>query len=148
MLARAVHHGAAMEHNTDLLDQQTYDVIGAAMEVHTHLGGFGEIACTHALAIELQLRGIPFQTEVPFPIFYKGHKLPSVYRADFICWNSLLVELKSIGTKTGPQEQAQMLKYLRASGLGRALLFNFGLPRLEYRRFVMSANVAPSEAST
>jgi len=76
--------------------------------------------------------------EVPFPIRYKGHRLPSLYRADFVCFESIIVEIKSIATKTGLIEQAQMLKYLRTSGLQLGLLLNFGLPSLEYRRFVLS----------
>jgi GxxExxY protein len=88
--------------------------------------------------VELQLRGIPFMTEVPIPIFYKGQKLPAHYRADFVCFDSIVVELKVLGVKTGPREQAQMLNYLRAAQMTLGLLLNFGLPSLEYRRFVLS----------
>ena len=77
-----------------------------------------------------------FQTEVPFPVLYKGHRLPALYRADFVCFDSVIVEIKSLQNKTGRIEQAQMLKYLRSSGKNVALLLNFDLPSLEYRRFV------------
>jgi GxxExxY protein len=76
-------------------------------------------------------------TEVPFPISYKQHRLPSLDRADFVCYEAVVVEIKNIGVRTGSSEQAQMLRYLRASGLRCGLLLNFGLPSLEYRRFVL-----------
>ena len=120
-------------------DPRTHVLIGAGMEVHNIVGsGFGERVVRDAFAIELQLRRIPFMTEVPFPIIYKGHKLAGPYRADFVCFDSVVVEMKVVGTKTGSLEQAQMLNYLRASGLSTGLLLNFGLPSLEYRRFVLS----------
>ena len=93
--------------------------------------------CRDALAVEFQLRKIPFMTEVPYPVFYKGVRLPSLYRADFLCLDAVIVEIKSLPVRTGKVEQAQMLKYLRASGLKAALLLNFGLSSLEYRRFVL-----------
>lgn len=58
-------------------------------------------------------------TEVPYPVFYKGVRLPSLYRADFLCMEAVMVEIKSLPVRTGKVEQAQMLKYLRASGLKR-----------------------------
>ena len=120
-------------------DARTHALIGAGMDVHNVVGsGFGEGVCKDAFAVELQLRGVPFMTEVPFPVIYKGHKLPAHYRADFVCFNAIVVEIKVLGIKTGPREQAQMLNYLRASGHTVGLLLNFGLPRLEYRRFVLS----------
>jgi GxxExxY protein len=128
-----------MTHASTDRDPRTYALIGAGMEVHNVLGGgFGEGVCGAGFAIELQLRKIPFMTQVTFPILYKGHKLPAHYRADFVCFGSVVVELKVLGCKTGELEQAQMLNYLRASGKTVGLLLNFGLPSLEHRRFVMS----------
>ena len=122
-------------------DPRTHQLIGAGFEVHSEIGsGYGEGVCRDAYAVELQLRGIPFQTEVPFPVLYKGHRLPALYRADFVCFDSIIVEIKSLPTRTGRIEQAQMLKYLRSSGKALGLLLNFGLPSLEYRRFVMDAH--------
>ena len=120
-------------------DSRTHSLIGAGFEVHREIGsGFGENVCRDAFALELQMRGVPFQTEVPFPIHYKGHRLHSVYRADFVCFDAIIVEIKSLPARTGRLEQAQMLRYLRASEMTVALLLNFGLPSLEYRRFVLS----------
>ena len=120
-------------------DERTYAVIGAAMEVHRIVGGgFGENVCADALAIELGLRKIPFKTEVPFPVHYKRHRLRSFYRADLVCFDSVIVGLKVLRSHTGPMEEAQMINYLRAAEMTVALLFNFGMPSLEYRRFVLS----------
>lgn len=120
-------------------DQRTYALIGAAMEVHRIVGsGFGEAVCQDALAVELLLREIPFRTQVPFPIVYKGHRLTTSYRADFVCYESVIVEIKALKVRTGPLEEAQMLNYLRAASISTGLLLNFGLPSLEYRRFIMS----------
>ena len=130
--------------NTNERDPRTHELIGAAFDVHTEVGsGFGEGVCRDAFAVELHLRGIPFQTEVPFPAFYKGHRLPAHYRADFVCFESILVEIKSLSIRTGRVEHAQMLRYLRSSGFKLALLLNFGLPSLEYRRFVMADSSHP-----
>jgi GxxExxY protein len=120
-------------------DPRTHAIIGAAFDVHREVGAgsYGEGICRDALAVEFHLRKIPFMTEVPYPVVYKGIRLPSLYRADFLCMEAIIVEVKSLPVRTGKVEQAQMLKYLRASGLKVALLLNFGLASLEYRRFVM-----------
>src|SRR5262245_27463047 len=86
---------SGMANLASMRDERTYAIIGAAMEVHRIVGGgFGENACADALAIELGLRKIPFRTGVPFPVHYKGHRLRSFYRADFVCFDSGIVELK------------------------------------------------------
>lgn len=118
------------------LDPQTYGVIGAAMEVHKQLGhGFLENVYQEAFAIELASKNIPFQREVPLPVNYKGEPLAVSYRADFICYSEIIVELKAI-SKLTTIEQAQVINYLKATGFHRALLINFGTPSLEYKRLV------------
>jgi GxxExxY protein len=117
-------------------DPQTYAIIGAAMEVHRVLGcGFLEAPYASALEIELQLRGIPISREVFFPLTYKGHALAERYRADFVCFESIVVEVKAMRV-ISDIEDAQLINYLRASGLWRGLLLNFGSKSLSYRRLV------------
>jgi len=121
-------------------DQQTYTIIGAAMTVHRELGyGFLEAVYHDALAIELTDCNIPFQHEVPIPIHYKSQQIDASYRADFLCYDRVIVELKALGSISGIEE-AQLLNYIKATTLPVGLLINFGAPSLEYKRMVFSAS--------
>jgi len=120
-------------------DVESYAVIGAAMAVHTPLGcGFLEAVYQEAMELELAARAVPFQREVPVPIFYRGTKLHTAYRVDYLCYGKLIVELKAIEKLTGVH-QSQLLNYLRATGLGKGLLINFGAKSLEYKRMLNGA---------
>lgn len=122
-------------------DPRTHAILGAAMEVHQQLGcGFLEPVYQQALALELAARKIPFRQEVELPISYKGKQLQAAYRADFICYDAVIVELKALSRLSGVEE-SQVINYLKASGLELALLLNFGAKSLEYRRFVFSKPV-------
>jgi GxxExxY protein len=126
-------------------DLQTYAIIGAAIEVHRVRGtGFHEIVYRDCCAIEFNERNIPFVMEVPFPLTYKGHPVGGHYRADFVCFDEVIVEIKATGAKNTPAEHAQMLNYLAASRKERGLLLNFGGPKLTFQRFVMSSNERPT----
>ncbi|HUY38280.1 MAG TPA: GxxExxY protein [Candidatus Binataceae bacterium] len=117
-------------------DERTYAIVGAAMEVHRELGnGFLEPIYQQALALELEARAIPFRREVEIVVRYKGQELDSTYRADFICFDEVVVELKALA-RFGGTEQSQVINYLKATGFKVGLLLNFGTPSLEYRRFV------------
>jgi GxxExxY protein len=106
------------------------------MEVHRQLGpGFLEAAYQEALAIGLTDQGIPFQREQELPVDYQGRRLPCRYRADLVCYESIIVELKALQALTGSDE-AQLLNYLKATRLERGLLLNFGRPSLEFRRLI------------
>lgn len=120
-------------------DPKTYAIIGAAaMEVHRQLGcGFLEAVYQEALAFEFEQRQIPCQREVELAIFYKGQRLNTSYRADFICYDSVVVELKALA-KLGGVEEAQIINYLKATGLEIGMLLNFGATSLEYKRFAFS----------
>jgi GxxExxY protein len=118
------------------LDPQTYAIIGCAMVVHRGLGsGFLEAVYREALHEVLSEHSVPFEAEVPLPIRFRGHVLRTTYRADLVCFADVIVELKAL-MRLGPQEHAQVLNYVKASGFQRAPLINFGGRRLEYRRFV------------
>lgn len=120
----------------DNRDDRTYQIIGAALEVHKHLGGgFLEVVYGDALEIEFQERGIPYQREKELQIYYKDRVLPHYYKADFICFDSIVVELKAVENLT-VESQAQVLNYLAATGCKVELLLNFGRRSLEKKRFV------------
>ena len=117
-------------------DPLSYALIGAAMEVHREQGpGFLEPVYQESFAVELSLRQISFVRELILPLSYKGHPLVTGYRADFLCYDSIIVELKALTKLTG-HEESQVINYLKATGKEVGLLFNFGAPSLEYKRFV------------
>ncbi len=119
-------------------DPETYAVIGAAMAVHRELGdGFLENVYHEALMLEMSSRDIPFLHEVDLPIFYKGQLLQNIYRVDFICYDTIAVEIKALSGITG-REKAQVINYLRASNYKRGLLLNFGTESLQYTRLFNS----------
>lgn len=128
-------------------DPRTHAVIGAAIEVHNQLGcGFLEAVYQEALAIELAARMVPYRREVELDVCYKGRTLTCAYRADFVCFDAVIVEVKALKEIRGP-EQAQLLNYLRATGHSLGLLLNFGSARLEYKRMILSSHLRPSASS-
>lgn len=130
-------------------DPRTYAIIGAAMEVHRELGcGFLEPVYQEAMEIELAARSIAFRRQVELPITYKGKLLSCTYRADFIGFESVIVELKAL-TQIGGIEDSQVINYLKATGFRVGLLLNFGTRSLQYKRLVLGAEtpVSPSVKS-
>jgi len=111
-------------------DPRTGPIIGAAIEVHRHLGpGLLESAYEECLCHELHLRGLGSQRQVDLPIVYKGLKLDCGYKIDLIVENTVVLELKAI-EKLLPVHEAQLLTYMRLSGKAVGLLMNFNVPVL------------------
>ena len=123
-------------------DPRTYQIIGAAMEVHRQLGcGFLETVYQEALALEFKSREIPFKRELLFNVTYKGLRLRTEYRPDFICFDSVIVELKALSSLS-PVQESQLINYLKVTGLHTGLLLNFGARSLEQRRLVLNYEAA------
>ncbi len=123
---------------SDNNDPRTYAIIGAAIQMHTELGcGFLESVYQEALATEFAERRIPFAAQAELPIAYRGRLLNASFRADFICHGELIVEAKTLSALSGV-EDAQVINYLKATGLELGLLLNFGSRSLQHRRLILS----------
>jgi len=112
------------------INQLTERVIGACVEIHKALGpGLLESAYEECLCHELRLAGLGFERQRPLPVAYKGVQLDCGYRLDVVVENKLVVELKSVDM-LAPIHEAQLLTYLKLSGLTVGLLINFNVPVL------------------
>lgn len=109
------------------LNVLTGEIIGAAIEVHRHLGpGLLESAYQRCLARELALRGIPYKCAWPLPLEYKALRLKCGYRIDFLVADTVVVEIKAVDA-IAPVHQAQLLTYLRIGGWKVGLIINFNV---------------------
>ena len=119
-----------------LYKELTDDILSAAYCVHRELGcGFFEKVYQEALAIVLQERGIPFEREKHLPIIYHGQQLQCDYIADFVIDNKVILELKAVKEMESVFE-AQLINYLKATGLKVGFLMNFGQKEFQFRRLV------------
>ena len=120
-----------------LFKEESYKIIGTAMEVHRELGsGFLEAIYQEALEIEFQNKQIPFDRESRLYVYYKGIQLNKEYMADFICYDQIIIEIKAV-SELNTEHQSQLLNYLKATGKKLGILINFGSPSLEYKRMVL-----------
>ena len=111
-------------------DSLSNQIIGAAIEVHKHLGpGLLESAYQQCLAHEFAQRAIPFEVERPVPIEYKGVRMDCGFRLDFLIGGLVIVELKAVD-KISPIHEAQVLTYLRLTGCRLGMLLNFNVTRM------------------
>lgn len=109
----------------------TEHIIGAAIEVHAQLGpGLLEGIYEECLCYELQLRGLKFRRQVHLPVFYKEVQMEISYRLDLVVENEVIVELKSVD-RLLPVHEAQVITYLKLTGLNTGLLLNFNVPALK-----------------
>lgn len=120
------------------LKEESYKIIGIAMEVHRQLGGgFAEIVYKDALVEELEMQGVPYTREQEFSVNYKGRKLPHKFYADFVVYDKIIVEVKA---KKGVVDEhySQVINYLAVSQLPLGLLLNFHGKSLEYKRIILT----------
>jgi GxxExxY protein len=109
-----------------IYEQETYQIIGAAMKVHSELGpGFTEKVYQEALAIEFSERGIPFVREKEIHAIYKGIVLEGTFMPDFICYDKIIVELKAV-KELDDVHRSQAINYAKIAGFDLSLLINFG----------------------
>jgi GxxExxY protein len=109
-----------------LFEEETYAIRGAVFEVYREMGcGFLEAVYQECLEKELARRGIPFVAQYELNLVYKGEPLKQIYKPDLICFDSIIVELKALSSTTG-EHKAQVLNYLKATGMRLGLLVNFG----------------------
>ena len=118
--------------------EESYDIIGAAMEVYRDKGhGFVEPVYQDCMEIELAHRGIPFAAQHEIRLSYRGQPLRHSYVPDLLCHGQIIVELKAVKDLTD-EHRAQVLNYLKASGVKLGLLVNFGhFPGLQWERLVL-----------
>ena len=124
--------------HSHLYQQEGYNFMAAAFEVFNEMGtGFLEEVYRESLELELNARGIPFESQPRLELYYKGVRLKKVYEPDLIVLDNIIVELKAVRSLL-PEHEAQLLNYLRATGKRVGYLVNFGsFPDLEWKRRVL-----------
>jgi len=122
-----------------LYRDEVYRIAGACIAVHKDKGnGFAEPVYQDALEIELELSGIPYDPQRNYQIHYRGRPLKHTYTPDLLCFDRIIVELKAAKALTD-EHRAQVLNYLKVTGLQLGILVNFGShPRLEWERIVLT----------
>lgn len=124
-----------------LFEEETFKVIGACINVHKKLG-FGFKASTYHQALEKEFlnANIPFKKQKKLPIFYDGEPLDTFFIADFVCYDSVLLEIKSVPTILEQMKQ-QVINYLKSSNIEVGMLINFGEQSLKWKRFVHTLSI-------
>lgn len=120
-----------------LYKDECYKIMGACFEVYKEKGcGFGEPIYQECLSIELGIQGIPFTEQSRLDLEYKGRPLKQSFKPDFICFESIILEIKAV-SKLTDEHRAQVHNYLKATGNKLGLLVNFGhYPQVEWERIV------------
>lgn len=122
--------------NDLVFKEESYAIIGAAMEVHSQLGcGFIEKVYQDALEIEFGLKGIPYNREKHLPVLYKGQRIKHDYYADFICFDKIVIECKAV-SEILDIHKAQTLNYMKINNLKLGIIINFSQQSLEYKRII------------
>ena len=122
--------------NKILYKEESFAIIGACMKVHRTLGaGFLEAVYEEALEREFQNMKIPFKRQVKLDLYYDNQKLTKQYRADFICYDKIIVEIKAVA-QIPNAFYAQLQNYLKCTNMELGMLINFGTPSLTYKRMI------------
>ena len=121
-----------------LYGDESYRIQGAVFEVYRELGcGFLEAVYQECLEKELLIRNVPFVAQQKLKLTYKSQPLRQSYKSDLICYKSIIVEIKALSTATG-EHTAQVLNYLKATGIRLGLLVNFGCyPKATVKRILL-----------
>ena len=117
---------------------ESYAIVGACMKVHRALGpGFLEAVYEEVVEKEFIVQNIPYKRQVRLDLYYEGVQLKKHYRADFVCYDRIIVELKAV-THIPSVLYAQLQNYLKCTNMELGMLINFGTPSLTYKRIVNS----------
>lgn len=127
-----------MDNEKILYKEECYEIQGAVFEVYREMGcGFLEAVYQECLERELAEHHIPFVSQPELTLRYKGSELKQKYQPDLICHGKIIVELKAV-KEIAPEHQAQILNYLKATGMRLGLLINFGChPKATVQRFIL-----------
>lgn len=123
-----------------IFKEESYKIIGACMEVHKKLGpGFLESVYSEALELEFNNVAISYEKEKKLPVFYEDKPLKKFFRADFVCFDSIIIELKATKFLIDADKK-QTLNNVKATNFKLGLLVNFGELSLKYHRVINSRN--------
>ncbi len=119
--------------------EESYAIMGACFNVYKDKGcGFTEPIYQECMEIELEYQAIPFHAQKRMKLVYRGKELKRTFKPDFICYDKIIVELKSV-SQLIDEHRAQVLNYLNATGFQLGLLVNFGhFPKVEYERIILT----------
>lgn len=119
-----------------LYKEESYKIIGICMNIHSVMGnGFLEAVYSEVLEKEFKKNNIPFEKEKKLEIFFNGEKLSKTYRADFLCFDEIIIELKSVNF-LHENFSKQLQNYLKATNKKLGILINFGEKSLNYKRII------------
>ena len=134
----SINHETHEKHERIIYKEECFAIQGAVFEVYREMGhGFLESVYQECMARELKDRGVPFSAQPELQLLYKGQPLEQRYKPDFICYGKIIIELKSVKDILA-EHKAQVINYLKASGMKLGLLVNFGsYPKATVLRLVL-----------
>lgn len=122
--------------NKILYKEESFKIIGACMKVHSSLGsGFLEAVYEEALEKEFDIQKIPYKKQVKLELYYNDQKLKKHYRADFVCYANIILEIKAV-SQIPSVFNAQLKNYLKCTNMELGMLINFGTSSLTYKRII------------